>query len=166
MIVGHSLTLTLRGAIGNVWLSEAVEIAAPAALKVDFDLSVTGSLLRPGEDCESSPGQELLGVITSHGPFRESYRSSRKSSRSAEAFGTPATDTAVSAQRLRPALSSPAGPPALLQRWLPAGGAEVVAMEGTATIPQNEGRQAATERPKPALSGAGPKPETTRARSS
>lgn len=36
------------------------------------------------------PGQELQGVITSHGPFRESYRSSRKSRGSAEAFSTPA----------------------------------------------------------------------------
>jgi len=36
------------------------------------------------------PGQELQGVITSHGPSRESYRSSRKSRGSAEGFKTPA----------------------------------------------------------------------------
>jgi hypothetical protein len=37
-----------------------------------------GDLLRPGEELYSPPGQELLGVITSHGLFRESYRSIRK----------------------------------------------------------------------------------------
>src|SRR5438128_8449086 len=33
----------------------------------------------PRRGADSSPGQELLGVITSHGPFRESYSPSRKS---------------------------------------------------------------------------------------
>ena len=33
----------------------------------------------PGRGEDSPSGRELLGVITSHGPFRESYRPSRKS---------------------------------------------------------------------------------------
>ena len=66
---------------------------------------------------DSPPGQELLGVITSHGPSRESYRPSRKSRGwPAEAIGPPAADAALSAERVRAALSSPAGAPALLQR--------------------------------------------------
>jgi len=42
----------------------------------------------------------------------------------------------------------------------------MVAVEGAAAIPGDEGGQTATERAKPALPGAGPKPETNRARSS
>ena len=42
----------------------------------------------------------------------------------------------------------------------------MVALEGAATIPGDEGRQAETERAKPALPGAREKPETTRARGS
>ena len=34
----------------------------------------------PWRGVDSSPGQELLGVITSHGPSRESYRSAQKAS--------------------------------------------------------------------------------------
>ena len=72
----------------------------------------------------------------------------------------------MSAERMRVAISSKAGVPALLQRGMPEGGAEMVAVEGPATIPDDEGGQTETERPKPALPGAGQKPETTRARSS
>jgi len=120
----------------------------------------------PWRGVPSPPGQELLGVVTSHGPSRESYRSSRKSRRSAQAFGTPAAEAALSAERMRAALSSPAGAPALLQRALPEGGAEMVAMEGTAAIPGDEGGPTETERAKCALPGAGPPPETSRARGS
>jgi len=42
----------------------------------------------------------------------------------------------------------------------------MVAVEGATAIPDDEGRQTATDRTKPALPGAGPKPETTTARSS
>jgi len=42
----------------------------------------------------------------------------------------------------------------------------MVAVEGAATIPGDEGGQAEAERPEPVLSGAGPKPETTRGKSS
>src|ERR1700735_4717648 len=98
----------------------------------------------PWRRVASTPGQELLGVITSHGPSRESYNSIRKSSRSAEAIGTPATETAVPAERMRAALSSPAFSTAVLQRGLPEGGAEMVAVEGPATIPDDEGRQTET----------------------
>ena len=83
-----------------------------------------------------------------------------------EAIGTPAADAALSAERMRAALSSPAGAPALLQRGLPGGGAEMVAVEGAAKIPGDGGGQAETERAKPALPGARQKPETTRARGS
>ena len=83
----------------------------------------------PRRGTGSPPGQELLGVITSHGPSRESYRSSRKSRGSAEAFSTPAAHAVLSAERMRAALSSPAGAPALLQRRMPEGGAEMVAVE-------------------------------------
>src|ERR1700688_2881832 len=114
----------------------------------------------------SPPGQELLGVITSHGPSRESYSSSRKSRGSAKAMGTPDADAAQSAERVRAALSSPAGAPALLQSAPPGGGAEVGAMEGAAAIPGDDGGPTGTERPKPTLPGACPEPETPRARCS
>src|ERR1019366_898245 len=52
----------------------------------------------PWRGVDSPPGQELLGVITSHGPSRESYRSSRKSRGSAEAIAPSAADAAVSAE--------------------------------------------------------------------
>src|ERR1035441_2455721 len=86
----------------------------------------------PWRGVESPPGQELLGVITSHGPSRESYRSSRKSRGSAEAIAPSAADAALSAERVRGALRSPAGAPALLQRRVPGSGAGMVAMEKTA----------------------------------
>ena len=113
---------------------------------------------------DSPPGQELLGVITSHGPSRESYRSSRKSRGSAEAIAPPAADAALSAEGVRGALRSPAGSPALLQRRVPGSGAGMVALEGAGKIPGDQGRQAATERSKPTLPGAREKPETSRAR--
>lgn len=116
---------------------------------------------RRGED--SPPGPELLGVVTSHGPFRESYKPCRKARGQAAATGRPlAADAALSAEGVRAALSSPASAAAVLQRALPSGGAEVVAVEGAAAIPGDEGRPGETEWPKPALPGAGQKPETTR----
>src|SRR5271169_200303 len=120
----------------------------------------------PWRGVPSPPGQELLGVVTSHGPSRESYRSSRKSRRSAPAFGTPAAEAALSAEGVRAALSSPASAPALLQRAVPGGGAEMGAVEGPATIPGDDGGQRETAQPKRALPGAGAQPETARARSS
>ena len=115
---------------------------------------------------DSPPGQELLGVITSHGPSRESYRSFRKSRGSAEAIAPSAADAVLPAERVRGALPSAAGAPALLQRRVPGSGAEMVALEGPGKIPGDQGRQAATERSKPALPGAREKPETARARGS
>src|ERR1022692_895355 len=120
----------------------------------------------PRRGVDSPPGQELLGVITSHGPSRESYRSSRKSRGSAEAIAPSAADAALSAEGVRGALRSPAGAPALLQRRVPGSGAGMVAMEGPGKIPGDQGRQAATERSKSALPGAGEKPEAPRARGS
>jgi hypothetical protein len=78
----------------------------------------------------------------------------------------PAAHAAMSAQRVRAALSSPASTPALLQRALPGGGAEMVAVEGATTISGDGTGQTATKRSEPALPGAGPQPETTRARGS
>jgi hypothetical protein len=98
--------------------------------------------MRPGEETCSSPGPELLGVVTSHGPFRESYTASRKSRKSAEVIGPPAAEAALSAEGMQAALSSSASPPALLQRALPGGGAAMVAVEGAATIPGDKGRPA------------------------
>src|SRR5262245_54379188 len=42
-------------------------------------LLATGGLFWPGEESYSSSGPELLGVVTSHGPSRESYTSAQKS---------------------------------------------------------------------------------------
>jgi hypothetical protein len=50
------------------------------------------------------------------------------------------------AQRMRATLSLPAGLSALLQPALPGGGAEVVTVEGTATIPGDGGLPTETER--------------------
>ncbi len=121
----------------------------------------------PRRGLHSPPGQELLGVITSHGPSRESYRSFRKSSGwAAKAQGTAATAARLSAERMRAAFSSAASAPAVLQRALPGGGAQVVAVEGAATISGNGGRPGETQRPKPALPGARQEPEASSARGS
>jgi len=122
----------------------------------------------PRRGVSSSPGQELLGVITSHGPSRKSYQACREAGMwpAAAAASVPAADTPVSAERVRAALPSPAGVPALLQRRLPEGGAAMVALEGAATIPGDAGGQAETEPPEPVLPGALQKAENTRARGS
>ena len=121
----------------------------------------------PGRGVDSPPGRELLGVITSHGPFRESYSPTRKSrGQPAEAIAPPAADASLSAEGMRAALSYSADVPALLQRTLPGVGVALVTVEGAATIPGDEGGPTETERPKPTLSGADQKPESPRARSS
>src|SRR6266568_1872916 len=121
----------------------------------------------PRRGVDSPPGQELLGVVTSHGPSRESYSPSRKSRGwPAEAIASPAAAAALSAEGMRRTLSSPAGAPALLQRALPGGGAAMVAVEGAATIPGDSTGPAETEQAKRALPGARQKPETTGARGS
>src|ERR1700734_3864032 len=116
----------------------------------------------PQRGVDSSPGQELQGVITSHGPSRESYRPSRKSRGSAEAFSPPAAHAVLSAEGMRAALSSPAGAPALLQRALPGGWAEMVTVEGATTLSGDGGGPTETERAKPTLSGARQESDTTR----
>jgi hypothetical protein len=120
---------------------------------------VSRRLLRPGEDSDSPPGQELLGVITSHGPSRESYTSAQKSSGgTAAAPGTAATSAVLSAERMRAALLSAASAPAVLQRAVSKGGAEVGAVESAAEVPDHRWRQAETQWTKPALPGACHKP--------
>jgi len=94
----------------------------------------------PRRGIGSSPGQELLGVMTSHGPSRDCYTPAQKSSGwSAQAPGISAADADVSAQRLQSAIPSEASPPVLLQREVPPGSAEMVAMEGPAAIPGDGG---------------------------
>src|ERR1700685_243253 len=117
----------------------------------------------PRKGVGSPPGPELLGVITSHGPSRESYRSSRKSRGSAEAFSTPAAHAVLPAEGMRTTLSSPAGAPALLQRRMPEGGAEMVAVESPREIPGVGGGPNETERSKAPLAGARQRPKTSRA---
>ena len=117
----------------------------------------------PRRGVDSAPGQELLGVITSRGPSRESYQASQKARGRAAAEGPPAPKPTVSAERMRATLSSSAGAAAVLQRTLPGGSAEMVAVEGPAEIPGQNGGPTETQRPKPALPGADQKPETTRA---
>src|SRR5580700_7169300 len=121
----------------------------------------------PRRGVQSPPGQELLGVITSHGPWRESYQRTRRAGgRAAEAIAPPPAEASLSTKGMRAALSSSASAPALLQRALPGGGAEVVAVEGAATIPSDGAGSAETERAKPTLPGTRQKPETTGARGS
>src|ERR1700688_464506 len=104
----------------------------------------------------SSPGRELLGVITSRGPSRESYTPSRKSRGwPAEAIATSAADARLSAEGMRAAFSSPAGAPAVLQPALPGGGAAMVAVESTAALPGEGGGQTETEQPKRCATGSG-----------
>jgi len=118
----------------------------------------------PRRGVHSPPGPELLGVVTSRGPSRGCYTPSRKSRGwPTEAIASPAADAALSAEGMRGMLSSPARTPALLQPALPGGGAAMVAVEGTATLPGDGTGPAETERAKPALPGACQEPETTRA---
>src|SRR2546427_9771273 len=119
----------------------------------------------PRRGMQSAPGQELLGVITSHGPYRKSYQVSQKAKgRPTTASGLPAAHSLLSAEGMRAAFSSQASATAILQRRVRKGGAAMGAVEGAATVPGDSHRQGETERSKPALPGAGQKPETTRAR--
>jgi len=65
---------------------------------------------------------------------------------------------------MRSVLSSAAVDPALLQREVPEGGAEMVEMEGTAEISSDEVRQSEADRSKPALPRARQEPQTSGAR--
>src|SRR5437879_3872300 len=117
----------------------------------------------PRRGADPSPGQELLGVITSHGPFRQSYSPSRKSRGwPAEATPPPAADAGLSAERMRAALSSAPITTALLQREVPGGGTKMVALESPREIPGDGGGSTETERSKRALPGACQKPKNTR----
>src|SRR6267143_6061057 len=111
-----------------------VPVRSIGSLSYIVDFVIEPEVCAP-ERSRSPPGQELLGVITSHGPSRESYSPSRKSRGSAETIAPSAADAALSAERVREALPSPAGAPALLQRRVPGSGPEMVAVEGAATLP-------------------------------
>src|SRR5207247_9310287 len=105
----------------------------------------------PRRGADPSPGQELLGVITSHGPFRESYSPSRKSRGwPAEATPPPAADAGLSAERMRAALSSAPITTALL---VPGGGTKMVALDSPREIPGDGGGSTETERQKRAQPG-------------
>jgi hypothetical protein len=115
----------------------------------------------PRRGVRSPPGQELLGVATSHGPSRESYRSSRKSrGGTAEASGTPATARRCLLKGCEQRFHPRQARHPLLQRALSGGSAEMLAVEGTSAVPGDDVRQEETERAKPALSGARPGPGT------
>jgi len=91
-------------------------------------------------------------VITSHGPSRESCTPAQESSGwPAKASGTSAAELSVSAKRVRAALSTEAGIPALLQHGMPGGGTEMVAPESPGEIPGDGSGPTETERPKPPL---------------
>jgi hypothetical protein len=66
------------------------------------------------------------------------------------------------AEGLRGALSPPASAPALLQRGVPEGGTEMVAVESAEELPGDGGGPAEAEWAKPALPGAGPELENPR----
>jgi hypothetical protein len=109
----------------------------------------------PRRGVGSPPGPELLGVVTSHEPSRESYTPAQKSSDSpAEVPGTAAAAAVLSAEGMRTAFPSATGATAVLQRAVPEGGAEVVAVEGAAEVPNHGQRETETQRPKRALPGA------------
>ena len=111
---------------------------------------------------ESSPGQELLGAFTSHGPSRGLYPPTRPSRtwRKTEAAGTAAPNPRVPVEGMRAAIPVVAGARTLLQPRVPAGGTEVVALESPAAVPDDGGRQRETQRTGPALPGARSKPKT------
>src|ERR1041384_568736 len=94
----------------------------------------------PRRGVDSPPGQELLGVITSHGPYRESYQPSQKATGRAAAVDPPAEAAPMSAEGMRSAVSAAASGAALLQRRLPRGSAKMVAVESAATIPGDSSR--------------------------
>ena len=76
----------------------------------------------------------------------------------------PAAHAAVSAERVRTAFSSAAVATTLLQRALPGGRTEMVAMEGPAALSGDDGGQTETERSKPAIPGTSAAQETFTAR--
>jgi hypothetical protein len=118
---------------GTIPLAAAQKWGRRFRYSIDFVMS---RRFAPWRGVDSPPGQELLGVITSHGPYRESYRSAQKASGWAtEAIRASAAAAVLPAESVRATLSAPPGGAALLQRGLPEGGAEVVALEGPATIP-------------------------------
>src|SRR5258705_14015733 len=58
---------------------------------------------------QSPPGQELLGVITSHGPYRASYQVSQKAGgRPTTTSGLPVAHSPLSAEGMRATFSSQA----------------------------------------------------------
>jgi hypothetical protein len=119
----------------------------------------------PRRGADSPAGHELLGVVSSHGPSRESCTSTRQSRRvRTPSSSAPDAAATVSAQMLRAAFSTPTSTPAVLQRGVPRRSAKVVAVEGPTTLPGNGGRPTETEWAKPALPGTGQKPETAGAR--
>lgn len=100
----------------------------------------------------------------SRGPCRGFYTpGQRLETRAAETPDPPPADPQMSAEGMRTALLSPACATALLQRRMPAGGAAMVAVEGPAELPGDDGGQRKTQRAKPALSRARQKAARTSA---
>ena len=71
----------------------------------------------PRRGVDSPPGPELLGAITSHGPSRESYTTSRKASGlRTETAVSPAADPPLPVEGMRTAVWPPTCAAAVLQR--------------------------------------------------
>lgn len=113
---------------------------------------------------DSSPEPELLGAFTSHGPCRELYTPTGPfgTCRMSSAARAPAANPPLFVERMRAAVSSAAGATTLLQPGVPAGSAEVVALESPAEIPGDDSGQRETQRAEPALPRAGANPPTNR----
>jgi len=76
---------------------------------------------------------------------------------------TPTTpEAALSAERMRTALSSSSGEPTLLQRDVSESGPQMVSLESAAAIPGDEVRESQADRSEPTLSRAYQNPQITR----
>lgn len=109
------------------------------------------------------PRAGASGSHYSHGPTRESYTRDWKARARRETAGPPTTNTTVSAERMRTALSPAAAPRMLLQRWMPASRAKVVLVEGTAKLSGIVSGERETQWTEPTIPRAGSQPPASHA---
>jgi hypothetical protein len=120
--------------------------------------SVEAEVAAPRRGVGPSPGQELLGVITSHGPIRESYTPIGKATGArVEPGGPPAARPVLFTERMRAALFPETCAAAVLQCAVSAGGTGLVSVEGPAEVSDHGAGQAEAKPAKPAI------PETRQA---
>jgi hypothetical protein len=145
--------------------SRAVTAGKIKAMACDRVLLKRRSLW-PGEDSRSSPGPELLGANTSHGPSRESYTPFGKASGGQANTSAPPAASAppLSTEGMRTAVSAAACAPAVLQRGVPEGRTGVVGVEGPVGLAGIRKGQAEAERAKPTLPPARQRAKTARER--